>query len=278
MFYSIIFLSTLWYRKEDKMSEQTKKKIKLIYTSLLSVLLIITGILLVAACVSIYRLGDRPFTVENISNAFSKIAIPVWITVGAVVVGAVLALVFPEKERRLKAKSERKVTLSRMLCRLDRESTPYELISKIEKEENLRKSLRISAICLSVIALIPALIYSLNLKNFTADYNVSVIAACTLLLPCSLIAAGIFVVYLFLEDASYLREIDIVKTALAEHGAKPSEKKDMTEPDHRRTVWGLRIAIAAVSLVFIVLGILNGGMADVLAKAAAICTECIGLG
>ena len=35
-------------------------------------------------------------------------------------------------------------------------------------------------------------------------------------------------------------------------------------------------ALAAVALV--VLGIFNGGMGDVLAKAVKICTECIGLG
>ena len=40
----------------------------------------------------------------------------------------------------------------------------------------------------------------------------------------------------------------------------------------------LRTAVLALALVLIVLGILNGGLEDVLAKGAAICTECIGLG
>ena len=40
----------------------------------------------------------------------------------------------------------------------------------------------------------------------------------------------------------------------------------------------LRAAVFALALVLIVLGILNGGLEDVLAKGAAICTECIGLG
>ena len=39
-----------------------------------------------------------------------------------------------------------------------------------------------------------------------------------------------------------------------------------------------RYVIACISVVLIILGILNGGMADVLAKAVKICTECIGLG
>ncbi len=40
----------------------------------------------------------------------------------------------------------------------------------------------------------------------------------------------------------------------------------------------LRTAVFALALALIVMGILNGGLEDVLAKGAAICTECIGLG
>ena len=40
----------------------------------------------------------------------------------------------------------------------------------------------------------------------------------------------------------------------------------------------LRTAVFALALVLIVMGIMNGGLEDVLAKGAAICTECIGLG
>ena len=40
----------------------------------------------------------------------------------------------------------------------------------------------------------------------------------------------------------------------------------------------LRTAVLVIALVLIVIGILNGGLEDVLAKGAAICTECVGLG
>ncbi len=43
-------------------------------------------------------------------------------------------------------------------------------------------------------------------------------------------------------------------------------------------LWIARIAIAAVAVIFLIVGIINGGMADVFAKAVRICTECIGLG
>ena len=40
----------------------------------------------------------------------------------------------------------------------------------------------------------------------------------------------------------------------------------------------LRAAVLAVALSLIIIGIINGGLEDVLAKGAAICTECVGLG
>lgn len=40
----------------------------------------------------------------------------------------------------------------------------------------------------------------------------------------------------------------------------------------------IRIVLAAIALLFIILGVMNGGARDVLIKAINICTECIGLG
>ena len=48
--------------------------------------------------------------------------------------------------------------------------------------------------------------------------------------------------------------------------------------DRPAFLWSVRGVIFAVAVVCIVLGIVNGGMHDVLNKAIRICTECIGLG
>ena len=45
-----------------------------------------------------------------------------------------------------------------------------------------------------------------------------------------------------------------------------------------RALLALRIALCAAAVVLIVLGVMNGGLWDVLVKAVNICTECIGLG
>ena len=43
-------------------------------------------------------------------------------------------------------------------------------------------------------------------------------------------------------------------------------------------ILGVRIALVGCAVLFIILGVTNGGMSDVLNKAIKICTECIGLG
>ena len=44
---------------------------------------------------------------------------------------------------------------------------------------------------------------------------------------------------------------------------------------HGTALWA---ALFCAGIVLVVLGILNGGMLDVLTKAVRICSECIGLG
>ena len=43
-------------------------------------------------------------------------------------------------------------------------------------------------------------------------------------------------------------------------------------------VWIIRAIVFVIAITFIILGVFNGGVRDVLIKAINICTECIGLG
>jgi len=40
----------------------------------------------------------------------------------------------------------------------------------------------------------------------------------------------------------------------------------------------IRLVIFILAIIFIIIGIFNGSMSDVLIKASKLCTECIGLG
>lgn len=60
---------------------------------------------------------------------------------------------------------------------------------------------------------------------------------------------------------------------------KKSIKNDnSTREKGEKLLLGVRLSIIVIAVTFIIIGIFNGGMADVLQKAINICTECIGLG
>ena len=57
------------------------------------------------------------------------------------------------------------------------------------------------------------------------------------------------------------------------------ERQSRKLPPPAGCPWGLCAPACTRSpIVFIVLGVMNGGLRDVLVKAVNICTECIGLG
>ena len=58
-------------------------------------------------------------------------------------------------------------------------------------------------------------------------------------------------------------------------GQKGAMKKGKESP---KAVFAVRIGLIAIGLGILIAGAATGGMADVLAKAVKLCTECVGLG
>ena len=260
------------------MSKKTANLVRLIYRSILSLALIATGIMLMVSCVNIYNIGQRPFTPSNISEAFSKIAVFVWITCGAIVAGFILDLLLPAEPHKIKSVKDKKTTLLHLQRKLNVSAVDEATLILIKKEEKTRKIVRIVTIALGIAAAIPAIIYSFNFKNFGADYNASVISACLLLIPSAFVCMGICTAFAYFESASISRQITLTKSALAAQKTTLQKEIARKSTSHTKLIFGIRIAIALVAIIFIALGIINGGMADVLSKAVNICTECIGLG
>ena len=81
------------------MTDKNKTILRLFYHALVTVALVAAALLLIYACVAIYRTGpnpgDAPFTRDVVAAAFSAIAGPVWICVGIVAVGIVLHPLLP---------------------------------------------------------------------------------------------------------------------------------------------------------------------------------------
>ena len=99
---------------------------------------------------------------------------------------------------------------------------------------------------------------------------------------CTAIALCVWSAWSVIRTHSRQEVVFAIKDAIRENKALylKAEKKEHTvsfiHSDTAKNI--LRGVIIAASVALIALGIMNGGMADVLDKAVKICTECIGLG
>ncbi len=266
------------------MSQKNLRRVYTVYGIALSALLVIAGICLIAACISIYQSGSTPFTYERISTHFALIAVPVLLALVGVIGGIVLSLVGTPELQKTKPMRHAAVTLATLSAKMDPDACDPTIRAGLRKEQRLRQTLGIVAAAICAVAAIPPLVWCLDTTHFTIDnLNGDIIAAAIILLPCTVIGLGACVAATLLRGASTQREIALVKAAIAAGAkapAKPSTAKagKAAVTDSPYFLWGARCVILAVGVAFIVLGVQNGGMADVLGKAVRICTECIGLG
>ena len=259
------------------MSNNTVRIIRFTIGIVLSVLLVITGLLFILACVAIYQSGNRPFTPENIGKHFASIQIPVYITLAALVIGILVRLFLPRTEKKERIVPNRRAIMQRAERRIDTTDPQYAEVS--QREIRFRKILRIAAPLLCAIAALPALIYVFNFNHFTMDYNASVIESMPYLLSSSTLSVAISTAYLILSDRSYKRQAEAARQLFPKYkDARATLAPIPEKKEHPLLVRSIRLSIIVGAIVLLVLGILNGGMADVLDKAINICTECIGLG
>lgn len=138
--------------------------------------------------------------------------------------------------------------------------------------ERQRRVICMAAAVAVLACAVPCLVYLLDREHFTS-WDLEQVMGQMLLHVAPWIAAAFAVVFAasFACGRNVKREI----TALQGHVGKA--KPEAPAP-RRMPVGALRAGLYAVAIVFIVLGVMNGGLQDVLVKAVNICTECIGLG
>ncbi len=254
------------------------KRILFIYGCVLSVLLVAVGVALIWSCLDIYNSGPRAYSPQSIGEHFAKIDVLVYVTLGAIAGGIILRLCLPCEKAQPKALRDEKEALARMHKRVG--VVEGEHAALIRKEQALRKGLTTSTAILYALLMIHPVIYFCTPGNFTVEnLNGDIIRAVSLALGYSLIGLVACFVCKLLCSKSISRELEICKKAIA--GTSP--KKEAAESpavDNKpsRRLLAIRATILLVAIVFIIVGIFNGGADDVLLKAIAICTECIGLG
>lgn len=148
-----------------------------------------------------------------------------------------------------------------------------EVPPEADAEKKKRRNIRLAAGGVVCACIVLAGIYLLNPENFASLDLESVMGSMVLhVAPWVAVALAAAAAASVLHGQSVLREIEILKAA-------PLENPSPEAPSGKKSVLPvLRIVLYAAAAAFIVMGVMNGGMWDVLVKAVNICTECIGLG
>ena len=257
------------------MHNKKTKWIRWIYGIIVSIMTVISGLLLMAACLTVYRSGgEQVYTPEKVAAAFSPIALPIYITLGLIVGSFLLELFLPREKKRAPMEKQYALLLKKQYERSDMDLCNPELKLRLKSEQKKR----LLHLILSAVLLIAGgavfLIYALNGNHFD-DHNIngSVINAMWWLIPCATVPCGYCIFTAYYCRASIRRELDLVKLA-----PKATKKAETPAPKADRKMLFIRLAILGLALGILVGGFVKGGTADVLAKAVAICTECVGLG
>ena len=249
---------------------------------ILPALIILTGALyILASLIIFFGGGEKPYSRESVGAQLIWLSVPSAITVIATVVTGIKSLL--EERREAMVKLDTTERAYRLVKRLTLgASFSEEAKEKFEYERKIRRDIiLISLGATAVVSLISAILI-LNPNKYTIEnLNGDIVSSVFIALPAVVVGFGSAIFAKQVCLASLSRETAVIKEEMKTMGERPKAepKPHFTETAYYRVITvAVRASVTALALVFIVLGIMNGGMADVINKAVKICTECIGLG
>lgn len=256
------------------MKSDTKKLIRLLYGIALSVAIVVTGLLLMGACLQIYLSGgEQVYTPEKVAIAFGRIDVAVYICLGLILAGFVLHLALwqtPGKDPKIKHPA---MQLRRLRLTRDPQQSDPEKQTALRQLRKAHWGLLIGCIVLCAGFLGVFVFFALVHSTFypdPADATKYVTSLMCVFGPCATLLLGCGIL-----TASLLRRIAEKQIALYKQCPPLPQPKV-----HDRPVWIriVRYAVLVLAVAAMVYGLATGGWQDVLTKAVNICTECVGLG
>ena len=269
------------------MSKEMRKRIHLIYGIALSAVTIIAGICFIFAVQNLYQTGVaqnvQPYTRETIAQAFSTIAVPVYLCLALTIGSFILHLVLPTESKKQAPEKNRQLILSRLEAKSDLQQCDSSLQASILAQPKARKlHIMLSAALLTICSIIfvsyacapgrwPAT------EEISTKLNSTMASAVIVLLACLAIPTGYTVFTAYFCRRSLDRQIELMRQAASASPATP-QTANVSAKKAVCTTTIIRYAVLAIAVFFAIYGYCTGGFDDVIAKAAAICTECVGLG
>ena len=174
----------------------------------------------------------------------------------------------------------------KLLADFDLGSASEEVKSELSALRKKRVNTLTVAISTTSTAFVFSVITLINTDKFTVEHvNADIARAACVIIFASVLSFIAWCVYSSQCFNTRNEERRIIREALRENPdlrlpkAEKEQKGRLSRIiESEKAGFILKALLLAVSLVLIVLGIMNGGMADVLSKAVAICMECIGIG
>ena len=243
-----------------------------------AICVILLGIAFIACCTHLYFTGgDNPFSRESVGEYLVILAVPSFITIALAIGGFVFAYVNKTKDDELAKRTNLEI-LESFKSRFVFDSFDDETKASVLSHKKQRDIMNILAIAVSAICAVIALVYFFFIGDFSNEnHNREIISALALVLPLTAVASAIHVLKLYIVEICAKEEYDLLRASVKKQGIPAiADVPGADNPFSRVNV--TKCVILAVAVVFVLLGIFNGGVADVLSKAVKICTECIGLG
>lgn len=264
-------------------------KIRLIYAIFLGVFTVAVGLAIICVAADIYYSGKGTEVIYSraiVGERLTALAIPLIFLIAAIILGAVFPLY------KVKAARTPESTLSKLQSRIPQsgegDSVEFTAAQKAYKKAAIIRLVAwLVALAVALAGAIATLCYLVDTAQFSGkDLTSEVFNLVKNILPWLCVAFAATIAATVTSGIFANKQIAAAKTMI-KNGDK-STIAQKPEPKFISVIksviakpaftWAVRGCIFAVAVVFIILGIINGGAHDVLVKAINICQECIGLG
>ena len=243
--------------------------------------IILTALLGLAFIIEAYvlHLGGG-YTAERVSKTLTGLLWPSLAWAACLVVEIIVYATCPVEKAKPKGEISAETQLKRITARLP-ENVWQEEGKALKKRSILLWSIVAAVVLISFIF---PVCYLLNPKHFNyTDTNTEMVEAVKHTLPFVAVAFAAVILGYILQQ-SFLRVAIVKAKCFMAEAAKAKTLQKNVECslkdgwlDNPKTLWIVRGVIFVVSIVLIIVGIANGGLEQVLAKAVALCMECVGL-
>lgn len=270
------------------MKEKTKKTVRLVYGSVLAVMTAVVGVMFIWQTLDIYLTGTAAdytgkfvYTTERVGERLSLIAPAFWIWIVLIVGGAVVWEVFSVKDKTVPY-TDPNYTLMRLKKRFP-QSPKEELKESIEfikKQEFTLICLRSGLAVAVLVCAVCGIVYLADPTHFPyEDVTGEVLKMAAYLLPFAIALYLVACAAAFYSRRSAQKQLPYAKKLAAGNRPEKSSRGAIYSIlHHKYFAYGVRICIGCIGVAFIIAGVCNGNMGNILIKAINICTECIGLG